>query len=388
MYYEYEYEMMLEYRYNNNLISIKSENIKSLVIDSDYEKNTSPISILTIIIDKSIKDIIIKNKDKGIFHLIVYKYIKDQEFPIKEEYINENFIYFLSDNTNKNAELDYSGVTDRKDLTTTLVVGLVKQEILNLTKRTIINKIFANTRLINIICYYSSGMNLLIEPPNKTIINNLPIPPLTSYQDFIRHLDNKINIYENSYYRLFFDYYRTYILSGSGKAVYAKGEKQFPIVFNIESGVDINSKKQGMEIGENKYNIYIDASDTEFNRDAGTSALNNKFIGIDKNGNTYSESINSSRVDSISKAAITRTDNLNNIKSVTSSISNKERVISVVKNNLDTSILTINKEYIIKHFKESDYDGNYILIRKRELFMKESTNFILSTVLTFSKVNS
>ena len=48
---------------NNNIISIPTENIKSLVIDNDYETKVMPISILTTIIDKNIKDIIKKLYD-------------------------------------------------------------------------------------------------------------------------------------------------------------------------------------------------------------------------------------------------------------------------------------------------------------------------------------
>ena len=388
MIYEYEYEINVEYRYNNNIISIPSQNIKSLVIDNDYEGKVMPISVLTVIIDKNIKDIIIKNKSIGTLLVVVYKFIKGQDFQIKEEYIKENFIYFLSDNTNKTSGLDYT--EDRQDLNSKLTIGLVKQELVNNNKRNIINTIFTKSKMINMICNFSNGMNLLIEPPNKTIIENFVVPPVTTYTYFIKYLDDHINIYKDSYYRLFFDYERTYILSGKGISTYAKGEKKYPITFNILNNYNQESKVQGLEIDNDKgkYIVDIDEIDTTFQIDTGTTTMYNNIVAINNKGEVSSENISSGREQLISKTTIQRTENLNNATSLKASIQNKERIINIVKNNLDTSIFTMNRQYTINHYKEKDYSGNYLLVRKRELFVRETTNFIMSNVFTFSKVNS
>lgn len=389
MIYEYQYEVNVDYRYNNNTIVIPTTNIKSLLIDYNYDENIMPITILTLIVDKNIKDIIIRNKDIGTFYIVTYKFIKGSDFKIKEEFIKEEFIYFLSDNTNKTSSIDYND-SNRLDVNDKLIVGLVKQSLVNNNKRNIINTIFNKAKIINMICKFSDNMNLLIEPPNKTVLENFIVPPITTYADFIKYLDDHINIYEDSYYRLFFDFERTYILSGKGIATYAKGEKKYPVWISILDNYNHESKFQGLEVDNDigRYIVDVDEIDTTLQKDNGTTTLYNKIVGIDNSGQTYSEDISSDRTQLVSKTSIQRTKNLNNVSSLRSSIENKAKVVNFIKNNLDSSIFTINREYIINHYKEDTYNGNYILTRKRELLLKETDNFIMSTILTFSQVNS
>ena len=69
--------------------------------------------------------------------------------------------------------------------------------------------------------------------------------------------------------------------------------------------------------------------------------------------------------------------------------------MAINKNDLDASIFTPNKEYIINAgevYKDcTEYTGNYILQRKRELYFKSSEEtssdkLVLSLMLFFEKV--
>ena len=60
-------------------------------------------------------------------------------------------------------------------------------------------------------------------------------------------------------------------------------------------------------------------------------------------------------------------------------------VISIVKNDLDASLFTLNKEYIINDPVHESYSGRYILLQVQQLFIKQTENFIMSTVLKFKK---
>jgi hypothetical protein len=233
-------------------------------------------------------------------------------------------------------------------------------------------------------------MNLLIEPPNTDSVDKFVVTPLTTYVDFIKYLDNHINIYKKGYYRLFFDFTRTYILSNKGIATYAKGEMKYPVVINIRNNFNAESKVQGLNVDttQQRYLVDVDEIDTTFDRNTATTTLYNNVIGINNSGETYVETLDSDRSSAVNKTTIQRTKNLSNVTSLTASIKNKERIINIVKNNLDSSIFTINREYIITHYKETEYNGNYLLIRKREVLLKEADNFIMSNILTFSKVNS
>ena len=389
---EYRYEISIEVRYNNNRVFIDSTHIKSLAIERDYEKKNSPVTLISITVDKNIADIIISKKDIAKIYLIVYKYVINTEFIIKEVYLEEEFIYFLTDTTNKTKEIDYNGEENNvdKDYTRPLLIGLVKQSIIDTNKQNIMNEIFENARVIDMICKYSSNRKLLIEPPNSEVVDKLVVTPITTYTEYIKFLDDKVNIYKDSYYRLFYDFDKTYLLSGKGVATYAKGEKKYPIIVNIESNMELDSKMQGLIVKDNKYILNVDESVISEGKDNSSNLVYNNIIGINSDGSTASTRIISDRVSSLlSKTFIQRynTDNSNNNISLKSTIENKEKTINIIKHNIDSSILSLNKEFIVKYEdKDKEYTGNYILINKKEIFSREEEHFCITIVITLAKV--
>ena len=77
---------------------------------------------------------------------------------------------------------------------------------------------------------------------------------------------------------------------------------------------------------------------------------------------------------------------INNMKA---SIEHGAVQLLVQKTDIDASVLTINKEYTIKAdevYKKSDYNGRWLLIRKRELYIREDDNFSMTTMLLFEKI--
>ena len=389
---EYRYEISIEVRYNNNRVFIDSTHIKSLAIERDYEKKNSPVTLLSITVDKNIADIIISRKDIAKIYLIVYNYVINTEFIIKEFYLEEEFIYFLTDTTNKTKEIDYNGEENNvdKDYTKPLLIGLVKQSIIDTNKQNIMNEIFENARVIDMICKYSSNRKLLIEPPNSEVVDKLVVTPITTYTEYIKFLDDKVNIYKDSYYRLFYDFDKTYLLSGKGVATYAKGDKKYPIIVNIESNMELDSKMQGLIVKDNKYILNVDESVISEGKDNSSNLVYNNIIGINSDGSTASTRIISDRVSSLlSKTFIQRynSDNSNNNNSLKSTIENKEKTINIIKHNIDSSILSLNKEFIVKYEdKDKEYTGNYILINKKEIFSREEEHFCITIVITLAKV--
>ena len=77
------------------------------------------------------------------------------------------------------------------------------------------------------------------------------------------------------------------------------------------------------------------------------------------------------------------------LNNIVSTINNSAIQIMVQKTDIDSSIFTINKEYIIRAdsaYNTEDYNGRYILARKRELYIKSGDNYTMSTMLLFRKV--
>ena len=80
-------------------------------------------------------------------------------------------------------------------------------------------------------------------------------------------------------------------------------------------------------------------------------------------------------------------ENYNILKNIKSSIENKVNRFTMNKNDLDTAVFTINKEYIIKNYDaRSNLDGRFLLTRKVEAWTKEDEKFLLNTMLSFDKI--
>ena len=77
----------------------------------------------------------------------------------------------------------------------------------------------------------------------------------------------------------------------------------------------------------------------------------------------------------------------NSINSISNDVESSDITISIVKNDLDASLFTLNKEYIINDPVHEQYGQRYILSHVQQLFIKQgNTSFIMSTVLKFRKV--
>ena len=60
---------------------------------------------------------------------------------------------------------------------------------------------------------------------------------------------------------------------------------------------------------------------------------------------------------------------------------------SCTKENIDNSILTLNKEYIVQNVdSKSELNGRYLLHHKQEIYVREDALYNSKTILDFVKV--
>lgn len=387
---QYRYSMELRYNYNSNEIIIDNNNIHNLMIDYDYDDKNMPIMIFKVSLDKNLIDDMIKNSSTKKITLIISKYILDSEPQIKEEYIKGNFIYFLDNNLNYQKDLDYSADTkDSEDIYRTINIGLVKEEIID-NNKLLINDIHNNSNMNNILLFHLTHMKVLMESStNNKNYERLIIPPLSSVTQLIKYLDDIYSIYDTPY-RLFYDYDKTYLLSSSGNPIQSKEELYTTIIININNTTTDESKYQGMHINkaQKAYLVDVDENDIKVIPDKATIKSYNTIIGINSNGEYEEVSLNMKGKTDKRKVRIERmtTGNLDKIKSIKSGIENNSFIINLIKNDLDTSLFTINKQYFIKDYNKQQND-RFLLKRKREIYTRDNGNFILTSLLTFKKIN-
>lgn len=388
----YRYNIEVQYEYNRELVVLDSTQIHSLTIDYDYDNRNMPIMFLKASIDKNVLDDMIKNSTTKTLTIIISKFSYNQNIKIKENYIRDQFIYFLPKDINVDKDLDYNNYTkDSKDIYKIVTIGLMK--LSNITNnKVMINDVFKDTTVMNMILKYLSHMKLVIEPVSNTNnISSFIVPPVSSVTEYIKFLDDYFTLYPTGY-RLFYDYNTTYLLSCSGGCVETTNNNNYSVIINVNNTVTEESKLQGMEIDRKQktYFIEIDAKDINMFQDEATDKTYNTIIGIGSDGSSSKVKLNTENIDlSSERVRIERIPN-NNLKMVNNMkrlIEDKSIYVNVVKTELDTSILTINREYIIRNFDKLGHrNGKFLLSRKREIYTLDNDNFVLSCILTFRKI--
>lgn len=386
----YRYKIRLQYIINDEEYIIDYKNIHNLLIDYDYDKKNRPVLFATISIDKNILDHMIENSKNNTINLTISKYNTTTGMYIEEDYIKGEFIYFLPDNLNYNKSLDYTGVErGTEDKFKPVTLGLMMKRLID-DNKIMINDIVKDTSMINIIYKHMSHMNVLIEPLKHTdILKRFIIPPLTTISNFIKYIDDYYSLYDTNY-RLFFDHDKTYLISSKGDSVKSQEEDYFSVIININNTVGSESKYQGMTVDNftNSYVIDVDANDTEVFKDEDTVRSKNIIIGVDNDGNTRKSIIDEEEsTDKISVERINN-NNLNKVDLAVKELKNST-IINIIKSDLDTSAITINKQYLIKNYIDlRENDGKYLLIRKREIFTREGDEFVVTNLLTMKKIGS
>lgn len=80
-------------------------------------------------------------------------------------------------------------------------------------------------------------------------------------------------------------------------------------------------------------------------------------------------------------------DNPNKIKGIQRALELKGNVLTLTKDNIDNSIITLNKEYIVNNtLSRTEQNGRYLLGKKQEIYIREGALFVCKTIMEFKKI--
>lgn len=387
----YKYNIQLIYMMDNIEINLDYKNILTMAIDYDYEKKNMPTLLIRVGIDKSIIDHMIANKDNTII-LSITKFKESNGIHIRKPVIKSEFFYFLDNNMSFTDDIDYGNKENKenKDIYKIISLGLIQKDIV-LNNKTLINTVYKDTHLLDIICDVFKEKNLVVEPfVNNDDIKSLIVPPMETVTKFLMYLDDRYTFY-NTPYRFFYDFNKTYLLSSSGRGVPVKNEKYNSIFIYVDNTITDKSKFDGMkEDSELKaYMINVDAAAINISVDKATTISYNQIIGINSEGEYQSVNINSNLDGDrykVTRLSNERFDVLDNLKN---ELESNNIVINIIKGELDSTVFTLNKEYYIKNYdKLADKNGKFLLSAKKEIYIKESEYFNMTTIFTLKKCPS
>lgn len=394
---QYNYKIVLKYIDSSNIeVEIDSLQLQYILIDKNFEQTNMPVISVFGSIEKNILDDMIRNIDNNIVTLGIYKYdATNQNDNITEKYFHDRFIYIIKDDLSKTDKIDNpNGIDDKtgnknyKEVT----FWLIQQDAVNNNRQTI-NGVYHNASMNSLILQSSNYLGKVLLEPIKydTKFNQVIIPPIDSISNYIKFLNDNIGVFYDTPYRFFIDFDSTYIVSSSGNPIRARNQYIYTIVIDIKE-IDQNvSEEPGayVDISSGTYTVSIDVSKVEYTKNNVTNKLVNKVTVINSKGDVFQQELsdNKSKITSTINQVMNISNNDQNvINPISYSIESSNITLSIVKNDLDASLFTLNKEYIIRDPLHKEYNGRYILTQSKQLFIKQTDNFIMSTILSFRKV--
>ena len=390
----FRYKVTLRYvMENNDEIIIDSNQISYVAVDKDFDNNNMPVIAIVASIEKDVLDDMIRHVNDNILTLGIYRYdVNNQADNITKKCIHDRFIYILPDDISKTAVIDYPNGEGKEGLYKDVTLWLLPQDAVNNNKQTI-NGVFKNATMNTMILNSTNYLGkMLLEPikyDNK--YDQVIIPPQNSISEYISFLNNDLSVFYDTPYRFFIDFDMTYIVSSSGHVVRSKNESIFTFDIQISSIIPQEEDDTGMYLDKrnNKNVIYVNTENVNYNRRNITNKMVNSITTIDSSGNVYRRDVESNNTKVTKKLStiinLSNTDN-NAVNNIVSSISMNNVCVSIVKNDLDANVFTMNKEYIITDNTHPEFNGRYLISSVKQMYTKQTEQFVMATVLNLKKI--
>lgn len=394
---EYMYKISLRYVQvkKNKYVDIKNECLKSMIIDHNYEINNMPILYANMKLDKSLVDDMIKNQNDNTIVITLSKYDNSSDIKSELNVFNMKFIYFLPDNVNRMDPVDYNNETNetmKGDTYTELTLGLIALEHVNNNKKAC-EMTAKDISMYSIVKYITSHMNnLIIEPFSyNDKFDQFILKPQNSVSKALDYL-NQQKVFYSTPYRYYEDFGCTYIISSSGKAISRKNELYSSIVLSIQDITSKYANNTGVITNRTTgtYEVYVNYANTQVYDNTVANKSKNKIRGITSSGSSDLTLSNSASY-SKNKMNYVRLDNDNEhmIDNIEADNNTKNFLVYFSKNDLDTDLFSINKRISIHNIdRYQEFNGNYLLYRKREMYLREDQNFKLTTMINMRRIDT
>ena len=391
----YRYKISLSYIHYGYEIAIDPQQIQYVGIDRSFDSNNMPVIAVSCNIERDILDMMIQNANDNIVELGIFRYdASNQNDNITKKYIYDRFIYFLGDDISQTAELDYgNGQQHTREKYKEVTMWLIQQDAVN-NNRKVINGIFKNATTNSLILQITNYVgNTVLEPvdyDNK--YEQIIIPPTNSISQYIAFLNNNLSVFYDTGYRFFIDLDMTYIMSSSGKPVQTKNQNIFTVEINVTNIIPDEDSESGMIVDKRngKYIVNVPLANVNFTKNNITNKMVNKITTIDSSGNVEEKTIegNDTRVTSMMNKIVNLSNNDQNaINNIAADYELNNVFLSITKNDLDASIFTMNKEYIITMDEDhEEYSGRYLLSAVKQFFVKQNDYCVMTTILMFKKI--
>lgn len=390
----YSYKIDAKFVLGTKEEPILNEGITSIINNYDYDNNNIPIIYMGVKLETSLYNKMVLNSEKGTITLTISRAKNGNTYTIYKEYIKDKFTYTMSTNP------DYNSTIEKQSNTNETIaqnyregfLALIQQNTTDNNKK-IMNNIIKDSNMMSIIHKYTSHMKMVMEPiHNDKLFNFLIIPPIESVAKLLKYL-NKQSVFYREGYRYFVDFDKTYLLSAEGNPIDSGDGTYSTIIINVQDPYKNELSYQTGIITDHQNKAYIlnvNANNTSLNIKKSEEKIFNKVMGVDSYGNTKELNLNIPRSEGSSdKLRLERVplDNIDYTDYLKDVIENSSIIFSVTKTEVDGSLITPNKEYIVRNYPSiTEYNGRYVLSYKKELLLNQNNTFISSIIFGLRKI--
>lgn len=371
-------------------IEIPSESILSITNNYDYDRNHMPMIYINFNINTLLYDKMVEYADTGKIIFTFKKYNNQGYSSLLSNYIHSEFAYLIETDVDYHKSLnklegDLSSNTNSYKRGSIALIDLHSID----NNKGIFNGIIKDSNMISIVNRFTTHMPMVIEPfHNNEKISTLIIPPISTLTELLKFLNGEELFYDSGY-RFFRDFDKTYLLSNSGKPVDDGDDVYDTILINILDTINPESKTFGIDVDKHQksYIMNIDALDTSMNINLVQDKDYNTIVGITDDGEVNKVSLETKSELSKERVVFVRANTKEDLSVIAKAVDSAGVVLQITRTELDGSLFTPNKEYVVKNYSDySEYDGRFLLSSKKEIFIQQDNEFISNTVLTFRKI--
>lgn len=403
----YKYNISLTYLHTKNNIGVqlKNECLKSLIIDYNCDFSgvpgapktaCMPVMYATLSLDRAMLDDMIKNQNTNLIIVSISKFDKNSDQSYETECIRKKCIYFLPDNVNRTDPIDYNEATEEQmkgDTYQSTILGLMVLEHVE-NNKVPCELTAQNTTSYDIVKQITSHFaDIIIEPfsYNETY-KQFILPPRDSVKQALEFLYNH-RVFYSTPYRYFQDFNHAYIMSSSGNAIRRPDELYSSITIIIKDIDDVAVNDTGFVINRETgtYEIYLNYANTQVYDNTIVNKSRTKIRGITSTDSTSVDLSNTADYSTADKYSTFRlgNDNVHLLENIQAARDMENFFLYFSKNDLDMDLFTINKSISINNISRyREYNGRYMMYRKREVFIREDTSFVLSSMVNLKRIDT
>ena len=394
--YEYSIKVVYMDKKKGKNIEIPVHKVTQVAMDFDYHNNTMPMGLLIMALDRKFRDKMIKDMDTNTITVNIKKRCKNFDDVFVDYIKTIEFKYFIDIEYNKRFDYRYQDEGRDDLLTSTGVVLLPLQSLTNNKK--IKNTNIFDTDMSTIVSNFTFPIGKILMQPlqyNPQIHQIIVPKTLTTINQCLKFFNSEVSTYYDTMFRFFIDHDQSYLIDSSGKAVVKKGETITQVyidVFDLDNLMPEFEYGMATEIPKKRYYIPTGIQAMNITDPAINVSANNitKIVGIDADGNRVDYDVdmtNGKGNKNATKVINVENNNLRYVQNLASGYKSSSITIVFSKNDLDSSVLTMNKEYMLNFVGEyKPKSGRYILNRKREFYTSDNTVYRLNTTFNLNKV--